>query len=75
MFITATSELLPRGSEAQDGGVWHKAFKPSTIQSGGSLMSVVPSIIVLVITALVVFHRERDRGREVAERHVNFYAR
>jgi ABC-type molybdate transport system substrate-binding protein len=30
----------------------------STIQSGGSLMSVMPSIIVLAITALVVFHRE-----------------
>jgi hypothetical protein len=30
----------------------------STIQSGDSLMSVMPSIIVLAITALVVFHRE-----------------
>ena len=29
-----------------------------TIQSGDSLMSVVPSIIVLMITALIVFRRE-----------------
>ena len=30
----------------------------STIQSGDSLMSVVPSIIVLMITALIVFRRD-----------------
>jgi hypothetical protein len=30
----------------------------NTIQSGDSLMSVVPSLIVLVITALLVFRRE-----------------
>ena len=34
------------------------AIIESTIQSGDSLMSVVPSIIVLMITALIVFRRE-----------------
>ena len=36
----------------------HRLLTMGTIQSGGSLMSVMPSIIVLAITGLVVFHRE-----------------
>ncbi len=35
----------------------------STLRSEDSLMSVVPSIIVLMITALIVFRREITAGR------------
>jgi hypothetical protein len=64
---------LPHGSGAQDGGVQHKvstrhewfSVQPrrlptmgTTMQSGDCLMSAMPSIIVLLITALLVFRRE-----------------
>jgi hypothetical protein len=62
--------LLPREREATGRWVRHKldtwpSGQPrrklaieSPIQSGDFLMSVVPSIIVLMITALLVFRRE-----------------
>ena len=49
------------GGKRQGSGLCPTSSPPtmgSTIQSGDSLMSVMPSIIVLAITALVVFHRE-----------------
>ena len=62
--------MLPREREATGRWVRHKldtwpSGQPhrklaieSPIQSGDFLMSVVPSIIVLMITALLVFRRE-----------------
>src|ERR1700730_10713115 len=69
MFIAATFDLLSQESEATRRLGLAQGERPSvqacrlrtmgsTIQSGDSLMSVMPSIIVLAITALVVFHRE-----------------
>lgn len=43
------------------GQIPSPAVIESTIQSGDSLMSVVPSIIVPMITALIVFRREITR--------------
>ena len=71
MSIAATSDLLRRGvKQQQNDGIEQKATHAmcqprrlptmrSTIQLGDFLMSdILPTIIVLAITALVVFHRE-----------------
>ncbi len=72
------SALAPRGGTRCDGFRQKPDKRPpgqtrrqlvieNTIQSGDSLMCVVPSIIVLLITALVVFRRELTSGRATFE--------